>query len=242
MKQLRKLLMLCMVVWSVFLTGCDAGKLVEIIQKVVTGIEKALPAIKEVANTIQNIADGTNTATNTPGQATDQVANNGAGVTIPTAGDQENIGNGTTAGTAVGSVPPLTRPTGRAAIERTFGAAGTNQVTVQMAAGPNGSTKSVTCHRLLASRFKAVFDEIKALGLSHYIKSYDGCFVNRNKRGGSNPSTHAWGIAIDINASANPMGSSVTNAGQQKLAEVFNKYGFYQLPNDLMHFQYCRGY
>ncbi|RCK75783.1 MAG: N-acetylmuramoyl-L-alanine amidase [Candidatus Ozemobacter sibiricus] len=156
-------------------------------------------------------------------------------------------GSGSTGSTAGGTsgvagVPPLERPHGRAGIERVFGARGTNQITVSMPAGPGGQMVAVTCHRLIAGRLKAVFEEIKARGLSRYIKSFDGCFNNRNKRGGSSPSTHAWGIAVDLNASENPMGSSRMTEGQRQLAEVFRKYGFYQLPNDPMHFQYCTGY
>lgn len=101
MKQLRKILFVCLMTWSsLFLTGCDAGKIVEIIQKVVTGIEKALPAIQNVVDTVQNVADEVGGIANTDNQATDQAANNGAGVVIPTAGDQEDIGAATTGTTA----------------------------------------------------------------------------------------------------------------------------------------------
>jgi len=231
---------------SVSMTGCDASKIIDVISKVAEGVQKAIPAIKEVVNTVSNaLPQNTNndtTANNTTtNNNNEQTASNNANVTITSAGDDEDVSS--SSGTAAnGSIPALTRPNGRAEIERIFGARGTNQVTVNMAAGPNGSSRAVTCHRLIAQRLKAVFDEIKSLGLSNLITTFDGCFNNRNKRGGSTPSVHSWGIAVDLNASANPMGSSNMTAGQRRLAEVFKKYGFYQLPNDPMHFQYCTGY
>ncbi|HPZ09157.1 MAG TPA: M15 family metallopeptidase [Candidatus Eremiobacteraeota bacterium] len=55
-------------------------------------------------------------------------------------------------------------------------------------------------------------------------------------------STHSWGIAVDINADSHPMGSSKQSEGQKAIAEIFQKHGFYQLPNDPMHFQFARKY
>lgn len=247
MKKFKRLSVLLMIVASMFMTGCDASKILEMVGKVAQGIQQAIPAVKGVIDQVANgtAAINTNTVASGTGNIfTDLI--NGANTTINTAGDQEDLNNTTTAAAnttgAVGALPALARPNGRAEIERVFGARGQNQVTVSMDCGPNGSTKSITCHRLIADRLKAVFAEIKARGLSNLIHTYDGCFVDRNKRGGTNPSTHAWGIGIDINAGENPMGSSNMTAGQRQLAEVFKKYGFYQLPNDPMHFQYCTGY
>ncbi|OGK08820.1 MAG: hypothetical protein A2W80_01570 [Candidatus Riflebacteria bacterium GWC2_50_8] len=249
MRQFRRYAVLMLLVASFFMTGCDAQQILDVIGKIANGVQQAMPAIKNVVDTFGQVAnndnnapaDNTAAANNNNEQA---AANNANVVTIDP--NAENVGNANTAdaaGTAgVGALPALERPDGRAGIERVFGARGANQVTVTMAAGPNGSARSITCHRLIAARMKAVFDEIKALGLSNLIKTNDGCFNDRNKRGGTSPSTHAWGIGIDINASENPMGSSRMTAGQRRLAEVFRKYGFYQLPNDPMHFQYCTGY
>ncbi len=183
-----------------------------------------------------------------PGGGSTGTTSSGTGTTTSgtstgtTGGGSGSTGTDSGGTGGVAGLPPLERPDGRAGIERVFGSRGTNQTTVSMAAGPGGRMVSVTCHRLIAARLKAVFDEIKSRGLSQHIKTFDGCYNNRNKRGGSTPSTHAWGIAVDLNASENPMGSSQMTDGQRQLAEVFRKYGFYQLPNDPMHFQYCTGY
>lgn len=157
-------------------------------------------------------------------------------------GSTDNSGtSGSTSSTGT-TTPVGGAPNGRSGIERMFGQRGTNQVTVTMPAGPGGRNVSVTCHRLIADKLKAVFEEIKSLGLSGDIHTFDGCYNNRNKRGGSTPSVHSWGIAVDINASENPMGRNNPTAGQQRLAAVFARHGFHQLSTDRMHFQYCTGY
>lgn len=110
MKKLRRLSVLILLVGSLFFTGCDAGQLAEFINKVVAGIEQVLPAIKDVANAFQGIANDTtatnndNTNTNTT-TATDQQAGTDAGVTIPAAGDQETVGTTTSAEAAANAYP-----------------------------------------------------------------------------------------------------------------------------------------
>lgn len=250
MRRLKLLVFsLLLIAFSVMNTGCDVQQVLDVVTRVAEGIQQAAPAIQQAVNAVQQIANPNNTAApaNPNQPAETNTTTNPATVTIPNAGDQEEVTNNPPAGnntttTAPGSLPALRRPNGRADIERVFGPRGQRQVTVRMFAGPNGREVPVTCHELIAPRLKAVFDEIKARGLSHHIRTWDGCFNNRNKRGSSNPSTHAWGIAVDLNASENPMGQSRMTEGQRQLAAIFVRYGFYQLPNDPMHFQYCTGY
>lgn len=140
----------------------------------------------------------------------------------------------------------VARPNGLNGITQTFGQPGdrSNLVSVQMPAGPGGKMINVTVHKLVAGKLKAAFEEIKAAGLSDEIKSFDGSFNDRAKRGGSSKSTHAWGIAIDINAGQYPMGTSASSTSPRfkQIAAIFAKYGFHQLDNDPMHFQYATGY
>ncbi len=146
------------------------------------------------------------------------------------------------AGKIPGDTLGTTPPRGRAAIEQMFGPAGKNQVNVKMPAGPGGKMINVKCNEKIAPKLNAVFQEIKDKGLSGEIKANDGCYNYRTKRNGKSLSTHSWGIAVDINAGSHPMGSSKQTAGQKAIAEIFQKHGFYQLPNDPMHFQFARGY
>lgn len=47
------------------------------------------------------------------------------------------------------------------------------------------------------------------LGLHEEIKTWDGCFNIRAKRGSAGISLHSWGIAVDLNAATNPFRGKV---------------------------------
>lgn len=157
-------------------------------------------------------------------------------------GQTGGAGTSSEAPPSVGAQGDVPVPSGRSGIEKVFGAPGTNIVSMKMPAGPGGKEITVTCNAKIAGKLKAAFEEIKAKGLSHLIHTFDGSYNYRKKRGGSDLSVHSWGVAFDINASENPMGRNTGTAGQQQLAEIFAKYGFHQLGNDRMHFQYATGY
>jgi flagellum-specific peptidoglycan hydrolase FlgJ len=97
MRKFRKLALIMALVSAVFMTGCDASKILETITKVAEGIQQAIPKIKEVVDTVSNAFNGvannnTNTNTNTNTTA-EQNANNNATVQVNTAGDQEDLNN-----------------------------------------------------------------------------------------------------------------------------------------------------
>lgn len=104
----------------------------------------------------------------------------------------------------------------------------------------------IRCHRLIAPLVEEVFRQIAAQGLKSAVQTYGGCFAYRPKRLGTKPSTHAWGIALDLNPNTNAMGT----AGNMdpRLIELFEGYGFAWggrwagKNKDPMHFQYCSGY
>lgn len=108
------------------------------------------------------------------------------------------------------------------------------------------SATGIRCHKLLAPLFEEVFRQIVARGLQSAVKTYGGCYQFRAKRNGVKPSTHSWGIAIDLNPNTNAMGS----AGDMdpRLVELFEGLGFVWggrwagRGKDPMHFQYCTGY
>jgi LysM repeat protein len=111
------------------------------------------------------------------------------------------------------------------------------------------TSKSVTgirCHKLVAPLLEEVFRQVAAQGLKGAVKTYGGGYVYRPKRGAVKPSTHSWGIAIDLNPNTNAMGT----AGDMdpRLVELFEGFGFVWggrwsgRGKDPMHFQYCSGY
>jgi hypothetical protein len=105
---------------------------------------------------------------------------------------------------------------------------------------------SVRCHKLIAPLVEDVFGRIGAQGLQSAVKTYGGCFVYRPKRGQVKPSTHSWGIAIDLNPNTNAMGT--VGDMDPRLVELFERSGFVWggrwagKGKDPMHFQYCSGY
>ena len=79
-------------------------------------------------------------------------------------------------------------------------------------------------------------------GVWDKIESYDGCYNHRNKRGRRDLSEHAYGTAIDINASTNQMGD--TPSIHPTIVACFEDAGFewggrWQVP-DGMHFELPR--
>jgi hypothetical protein len=107
--------------------------------------------------------------------------------------------------------------------------------------------KSMRCHRLLVPVFLSVFTEIKNKGLADLASEYSGIYQPRPIRGfKSYPSTHSWGIAIDINAESNPLGSE-TSTMDMRIVKIFKHHGFFwggkfKKRKDPMHFQYARAY
>lgn len=108
----------------------------------------------------------------------------------------------------------------------------------------NASVTVVACHVLAEPIFEAVFSEIHRLGLWGLLKTFDGIYNDRATRAGRKKSTHAWGIAVDLNASTNRMGTK--GDMDERIVEIFEKHGFvwgggFSNP-DPMHFQLASGY
>jgi len=96
-------------------------------------------------------------------------------------------------------------------------------------------------NKLLVKKLEATFAELIELGLHTEIKTYDGVFNIRPKRGSAGISTHAWGIAIDLNAAWNPFRGKVT--WSKEFLAVWRKHGWIlgadwsAASKDGMHFQ-----
>lgn len=101
------------------------------------------------------------------------------------------------------------------------------------------------CHRALVENFLAAFEAIAASGLEDEARNYGGIYARRNARGLSKPSTHSWGIAIDIEPARYPLGSK--NRLPQGVVDAFAAAGFFyggdfKGRKDPMHFQFATGY
>jgi len=53
--------------------------------------------------------------------------------------------------------------------------------------------------------------------VAHEIDTFDGCWNIRTIRGGKAMSIHSWGMAIDFNASQNPLGLTTRQAHERGL-------------------------
>lgn len=100
----------------------------------------------------------------------------------------------------------------------------------------------VACHIDLEEVFTKVFREIHDSGLWDLLKTFDGIYNDRSARGSGKKSTHAWGIAVDLNASTNRMGSH--GDMDERIVSIFKKHGFTWLgpTHDPMHFQFASKY
>jgi len=107
--------------------------------------------------------------------------------------------------------------------------------------------KTIRCHMAVADSLYIVLDDI-AYTTSHVkiLQRYDGCYNNRMMRGGSLPSLHARGAAIDFDAAANGNKTSwpVRATMPFGVMEAFAKEGWISAGafwgRDAMHFQATR--
>lgn len=99
--------------------------------------------------------------------------------------------------------------------------------------------KRIYCNKDLVEPLKKAFQELILTGYVNELKTWDGCFNIRKKRGLSSMSLHSWGIAIDVNAFENGLGQTPKlSAG---FVKCFTDNGFdwggVWTRKDGMHFQ-----
>lgn len=99
--------------------------------------------------------------------------------------------------------------------------------------------KKIYCNRDMVKPLEQAFRNLIATGRVSELKTWDGCFNIRKKRGASTPSLHSWGLAIDLNASWNKMGEKPTlSAGFVKcFTDAGLDWGGAWTRPDGMHFQ-----
>ena len=99
--------------------------------------------------------------------------------------------------------------------------------------------KRVYCNKDLVEPLKKAFENLISRGHVNELKTWDGCFNIRKKRGLSSMSLHSWGIAIDVNAAWNGLGKEPTlSAGFVKcFTDAGFDWGGTWTRKDGMHFQ-----
>jgi len=99
--------------------------------------------------------------------------------------------------------------------------------------------KRIFCNRLMVEPLKKAFKNLIDTGAVKELKTWDGCFNIRKKRGLSTMSLHSWGLAIDVNAFEN--GLYQTPKLSPTFAKCFTDAGFNWggnwLRQDGMHFE-----
>ena len=114
--------------------------------------------------------------------------------------------------------------------------------------------RSFSCHVKAAPAFQRIFDQaFDAYGRAEYerlrLNRFGGCFNNRPMRGGSLPSTHAFGAAVDLDPERNQLRwtsarASFARPEYEKFWQIVERNGGVSLGRarnfDWMHFQLAR--
>jgi len=103
---------------------------------------------------------------------------------------------------------------------------------------------SVLWHKWAAVPLQNALNEVKGSGIQYNWKVVQ-TYNNRNIRGGTRKSMHAWPLAFDVNPATNPYRTDnrlVTDI-PNKIVKIFNKHGFswggdWRTLKDAMHFEY----
>ncbi|MGH2794490.1 MAG: M15 family metallopeptidase [Actinomycetota bacterium] len=99
------------------------------------------------------------------------------------------------------------------------------------------------CNKRILPQLNGAMRELIARGLGGLIRTSNGCYSPRMQVGNNYAlSRHAYGIAVDVNATRNPFGE--TPSQDPRLVEVMERWGFtwggrWIVP-DGMHFEFVR--
>jgi len=99
--------------------------------------------------------------------------------------------------------------------------------------------KKIYCNRDMVAPIGKAFENLITRGFVSELKTWDGCFNIRKKRGLASMSLHSWGIAIDVNAFENGLNQTPKlSAGFVKcFTDAGFEWGGTWQRKDGMHFQ-----
>lgn len=109
--------------------------------------------------------------------------------------------------------------------------------------------KRLYCNKDMILPLTKAFKNLISTGCVKELKTWDGCFNIRKKRGLASMSLHSWGCAVDLNASDNVLGKSYSELlklGKKPFSEEFlncfrlagfDAGGDWTTRPDRMHFQ-----
>lgn len=113
-------------------------------------------------------------------------------------------------------------------------------------AGTKHAVDHIYCNKDMADPLRNALYAVHAKGLGDLLHTYDGCLAIRMVRGTvASPSCHAYGLAIDWNASENPLGATSGGFFQHpELVKCFTDVGFdwggnFHTRKDSMHVSYA---
>ena len=99
--------------------------------------------------------------------------------------------------------------------------------------------KRLYCNKAMVKPLSEAFKNLIDRGFVNELKTFDGCFNIRKKRGLSSMSLHSWGLAIDVNAAWNQLNKQPTLSAE--FVKCFTDAGFTWggtwKRKDGMHFQ-----
>jgi len=142
--------------------------------------------------------------------------------------------------------------TDQASLTKFYGRAGDEPMLVPLAVGDldirydGKNVKNIRCHRKVAPSLRRILENIAKTPHSWVLKEYGGCYNNRPMRGGSTPSLHARGAAIDLAPNTNANREHWPSSANMPLEvmEEFAKEGWLAAgafwSRDAMHFQATR--
>jgi hypothetical protein len=137
--------------------------------------------------------------------------------------------------------PPGTIPKGESAATRGWGSGWPADNSHKMTTVHAGGV-AVSVHGEIAPLVAWLLDQTVAHG---YQPRHGECwgFANRAIRGTNTPSNHSWGLAVDINAPANPMTDHLVTDMPGWMPEMWKGRGFrwggdYSRRKDAMHYEF----